>query len=317
MTNTPVPVDTAVPPQPEVKKEDPKPTDSFIDKRRQEVEKQLTAPDPVKPEEVPAPPEPQKEDPKSDDPIARIKQSVQKRIDKVVAQKKSAEEELAEARAEIDRLKQGKAPEVPAPKDDTPPTPEQVEAYIVKMREEGNTKEEIAATRYLIKLEKELALKEVRDSQDKAQKEADASKKKQLVDWTNLCRDYEVYGADGKPDTSADMSLANQNGLLYKTALSLYNDKDLHKDFYDDPNVLNGFRRAVADAYREIHQQGLLKQPPKEEPVIPRNPREQLADPSATSSDDTPVRTEPLSNTDKVREEIIARRKNRLIRPLR
>jgi beta-glucosidase-like glycosyl hydrolase len=240
---------------------------------------------------------------------------VQKRIDKVVAQKKSAEEELAEARAEIERLKaKVEAPEAPKPtQDDTPPTPEQVEAYIAKMSEEGNHKEVAAATRYLIKLEKELAMKEIEARQNETQTKAEAIKQKQLNDWANLSRDYVAYDENGAVDLKSDLNLSNQNGLLYKTALSLYNDKELHRDFYNDPDVIQGFRRAVSDAYREIHQQGLIT--PKGNTVVPRSPREVLADPSADTIEE-PTQTTPnsLSDAEKVREEIKARSKNRFKR---
>lgn len=296
--------------------------ESQPDDKRAQLEKLVIASNEHIPEvesETPPPkPEEVKEEPDSEDPVERIKKSVQKRIDKVVAQKKSAEEELIEARAEIERLKNAKPEEKPVtPKDDTPPTPEQVEAYIVKMREEGNVKEEIAATRYLIKLEKELALKEVRDEQNKTSKEAEAVKQKQLNDWVALSNDYVVYNPDGTQDLKSDLNLANQKGLLYQTALSLYNDKDLHKDFYNDPNVMNGFRRAVADAFREIHQQGLIKTP-KGESITPvkRSIRETLADPSADSGEEVEKGTisNSLSDAEKVREEIKARNKNRFKR---
>jgi hypothetical protein len=135
----------------------------------------------VAPTEVKVPDEVTTEE--SSDPVERIKKSVQKRINKVVAEKKSAEEELAEARAEIERLKATK-PEAPketeSPSDDKAVTPEQVEAYIAKMSEEGNHKEVAAATRFLIKLEKELALKEIEDRNQKVSQAEQAKKDKQL-----------------------------------------------------------------------------------------------------------------------------------------
>jgi len=296
----------------------PEKVESLIDNRRSEIEKivqgeseKSEVPETPKAEQKPAEPTP------PEDPVAKIKQSVQKRIDKVVAQKKTLEEELAEAKAEIERLK---ALKEQVPPDDKPPTVEQVEAYIVKMREEGNVKEEVAAMRYLVKLEKEQALKEVRETQTKAQTEAQAKKTQEQLAWADLCRDYEVYTPDGKPDEKSDLRLANTNSLLYKTALSLYNDKELHADFYNDPNLINGFRRAVADAYREIHQQGLLKTTPKGEEiaVLVRTPKVSLADPSATETEDVSgsVNLNTLSDADKVREEIKNRKKNRCIRKL-
>ncbi len=302
----------------EVKPEAPA-DEPFIENRRAEIEnlvitKNETVPEPEKiPEETPKIETLKEEDKVEDpDPIAKIKQSVQKRIDKVVAQKKSVEEELSEAKAELERLKTGTKTPEPTTKDDAPPTIEQIEAYIIKMREEGNVKEEIAATRYLIKVEKELAIKEVTEVQTKAQREAEAQKAKQLADWTMLSKDYETA------NQKDDMNLANQNGLLYKTALALYNDKELHADFYNNPDVIQGFRRAVADAYREIHQQGLLKNnSPKGEIVTERkNLRMTLAEPSASESEEpsTPSFANSLSDAEKVREEIRARNKNRLKR---
>ena len=292
-------------------------SESLIDKRRAEVEKLvITANDTISEPETLVE-EVKKEEVKVEepsDPLDRIKKSVQKRIDKVVAQKKSVEEELAEARAEIERLK-SKPTEIKS--DDKPPTIEQVEAYILKMREEGNAKEEIAATRYLIKLEKEQAVAEVRAEQTKAQKAEDDLKAQQLSDWTNLSKDYVAYTEDGKMDAKSDLNLSNQSGLLYKTALALYNDKELHADFYNDPNVIQGFRRAVADAYREIHQQGLIKTP-KGEVVERRTTRQALAEPEAEAVEETTQSTNAnsLSDADKVREEIKARKQNRFIRKL-
>ena len=292
--------------------------ESLIDNRRADVEKAVMTENEtprvqeVSEEEVPEVVEKKEEAPEvKEDPIQRIKDSVQRRIDKVVAKQKTAEEKLAEAEAELARLKaEPRTPETTSTtKDDAPPTIEQIEQYIIKMREEGNVKEEIAATRYLIKVEKELAIKEVTEVQTKTAKEAEAQKAKQLSDWTALSKDYET--ADAKDE----MNLANQNGLLYKTALSLYNDKELHASHYNDPNVIGGFRRAVADAYREIHQQGLIKTPKGDTVLERKSLRAALADPDSGSSEEpTPQTPNTLSDADKVREEIKARKKSLLKR---
>jgi len=305
--------DVKVPEVPVVVKPETPAEESLIDNPRAAVENAVIAEGQnvavAEPEEVVTPVvEPTKED----DPIQKIKDSVQKRIDKVVAQKKSVEEELAEAKAELERLKNGQKniPETtPTTKDDAPPTIEQIEAYIIKMREEGNVKEEIAATRYLIKVEKELAIKEVTEAQTKVARDAEAQKAKQLNDWTMLSKDYETA------DPKDELNISNQNGILYKTALALYNDKQLHADNYNNPDVIQGFRRAVADAYREIHQQGLIKTP-KGEVVERKSLRAMLADPSTDSIAEEPTQSpsNSLSDTEKVREEIRARNKNRFKR---
>jgi len=301
--------------------ETPKASDDepIIDNRRTEIEKLVNAENNVIEASSEVPEVLKKEEPKiEEDPVDRVKKSVQKRIDKVIAQKKSIEEELAETKAELERLKAHPETKAePAQKDDTPPTPEQVEAYIVKMREEGNVKEEVAAMRYLVKLEKELALKEVREEQTKVKSETDKVKAKQLEDWTYLQKDYIAYDADGKPDATSDLTLANEKGLLYKTAMSLFNDKELHKDFYNDTDVIRGFRRAVSDAYRELHQQGIVNKTPKADAIIPeKKPRAILADPSADSAeeDSTPSNSNSLSDAEKVREELKARTRNRFKR---
>jgi len=245
------------------------------------------------------------------DPIARIKASVQKRIDKVVAKQKSAEERLAEAEAELARLRAN--PQVTAEKktDDAPPTIEQVEAYIVKMAEEGNKKEEIAATRYLIKLEKEAAIREVEERQANIKKEAEARATRENQALLDLAKDYIIYDDKGHVDMKADMTLANQKGKLFETAMALYNDPELHKLYYNDPDRAMGLRRAVQDANRELHAQGLVSTPKADGIETRRVTRQVLADPEAVEAEDTP--TPPsnlLSDADKVREEI--KQRNRL-----
>src|SRR3990167_124397 len=240
--------------------------------------------------------------------VDRIKQSVQKRINQVVAQKKSAEEQLADAQAEIARLKASPTQEK---KDDSPPTLEQVEAYIIKMAEEGNKKEEIAATRYLIKLEKEAAIKEVEDRQIKIKQEGEAKLQRENQALLDLAKDYVVYDEKGQVNMKSDLTLANQKGKLFEVAMALYNDTELHKLYYNDPDRASGLRRAVADAYREIHQQGIITTPKVDAVETRRVPRQILADPDAVEVEETQPNPTPLSDADKVREEIKQRNKIR------
>lgn len=241
--------------------------------------------------------------------VDRIKQSVQKRIDKVVAKQKSAEDELIEAKAEIARLKSNSTIEN---KNDDSPTIDQVEAYIVKMAEEGNKKEEIAATRYLIRLEKEAGIKEFEDRQKKQQTDSQAKVERENKALVELAKDYIVYDDKGQPDMSSDMTLANQKGKLLKTALALFNDPELNSQYYNDPDRSLGFRRAVQDASRELHAQGLVRTPKADGFETRRVTRQVLADPDAVEVDDTPVTSSNLlSDAEKVREEIRNRNKMR------
>lgn len=250
------------------------------------------------------------------DNFAKMKANVQKRIDKVVAKQKSAEEQLAEAQAEIARLK-STPNATPDKKDDAPPTIEQVEAYIIKMAEEGNKKEEIAATRYLIKLEKEAAIKEVEERQANIKKEAESRAQRENQALLDLAKDYIVYDDKGQVDMKSDLTLANQKGKLFETAMALYNDPELHREYYNDPDRAMGLRRAVQDANRELHAQRLIT-PKVNRAEVPVR-RQFLADPDAVEIEDAPVQSSaPLSDADKVREEIKQRSKMRNSRtPLR
>lgn len=246
--------------------------------------------------------------------VDRIKQSVQKRINAVVAQKKSAEERLAEAEAEIARLKSATPANTLTQKDAlADPTPEQVEAYILKMREEGNAKEEIAATRYLISLEKNLAIKAVKDEQVRASEEARNKAERENQALLDLAKDYIVYDEKGQVDMKNDLTLANQKGKLFETAMALYNDPELHKLYYNDPDRAMGLRRAVQDANRELHAQGLIKTPKDSGLVTERVRRQALADPSSVEVEETSIQSNSpiLSDADKVRAEIAQRAKLR------
>lgn|SRR3990167_1328049 len=264
--------------------------------------------------EVREPVEEKVEEPDQLSEVDRIKQAVQKRINQVVAKQKSAEEQLADAQAEIARLKASNNTSVADKKGDEVPTIEQVEAYIIRMREEGNVKEEIAATRYLIKLEKEAAIKEVEGKQNAVQNEAKERANKESAALLDLAKDYIVYDKDGKPDMKSELTLSNQKGKLFQIAMGLYNDNELRKLYYNDPDRVNGFRRAVSDAYREIHQQGLINTPKVDglETVV-RSARAALAEPDAQEAepDSTQSPSNHLSDAEKVRDEIKQRNKLR------
>lgn len=240
--------------------------------------------------------------------VERIKASVQKRINQVVAQKKSAEEQLADAQAEIAHLKANPTQEVK--KDGAPPTFEQVEAYIIQMREEGNVKGEIAATRYLVKLEKEAAIKEVEDRQNKIRQEGEQRIQRENQALLDLAKDYIIYDDKGQVNMKDDLTLANQKGKLFVTSMALYNDPELHKLYYNDPDRAMGLRRAVQDANRELHAQGLIKAPKDDGDKIVR--RQVLADPDAVEVEESPTQSSfnLLSDAEKVREEF--KQRNRL-----
>ena len=312
-------------PAPDQKVETPEPV---IVNKREAIENAVETenafiPEPVvtEAEEVKTPDAPEaKTEEEILDPVERIKKATQKRIDKLTAKSKTAEERLAEAEAEIARLKTNSV--IPEPKievtdDNTPPTFEQVEDYIAQMQSEGNFKEAAKATRYLVKLEKEAAINEMQENQKKVQTQTKAETDRVNAQMKDLAGDYVVLDEKGQPDIKSDLTLANQNGLLFKLAMDYFNDKDRHAERYNDSNVVNGFRRATADAYRDImeHRNMTRLTPKGEETVVRRASRSAaLADPDASFSDEEPTQstnTSTLSDADIVRAEIKARRGKR------
>ena len=308
------------------------PAVKLIDKRREEVEnlaieentthskaaieQLLDTGDKAKAEDVKSDkPEETKEDVQEVDPIDRVKSKVQKRIDKEVAKRKTVEEQLEDTRRELEEIRAKQNATVIGNKDDKKsdePTLEQISAYLKKVREEGNVEEEVRVLDYIserrAKAERKSAMEEL-DSRTKRVSDAQA---KQLQDWNALQNDYVVRDESGKVVADDDMNLSNQKGLLYRTAMSLYHDKELHARDYSDPDKVMGFRRAVADAFREIYQGGLNRKETLTVDDVPKPKRRQvLVEPSSDGAEETrevsPSRS--LSDNDKVMEEITSRRK--------
>lgn len=240
------------------------------------------------------------------DPIERIKKETQKRINKLTAKTKSAEERVAELEAENERLRTGVKPVTKEGEKAGEPTLEQCEAALEKAIADGDSKFAAQITTYMTKLvarqEREAAEKSFNERTTK-QTEA---QKKELTDWVNLCRDYEPVTADGQVDMKHPLNLANQNGLLYKTALALYQDKELNGK-YAGYDKMTGFRIAVNDAWRGIHEQGLYKPVQPAAKKIVERQRAVLASPDSDGAEEAPEQSsfnDNPSDAQKVLEEI-------------
>jgi hypothetical protein len=244
----------------------------------------------------------------------RIKAKIEKRIGKEVSKRKTAEEQLAEAQAELARLKA----EVEKPKDEKKedkkdtsdsPTEAQVKEYIIKMREEGNIQEEEAARDYLFNMRVDAKVKEIEEKQNAKVK----ATTEENTQYNALVGDYTT------DEPTDDLNLANTDSKLFKTAMSLYSDKELNS-IYSDSNKINGFRRAVGDAYRELitlEREGKITLNAKKQAqtiktqVKPRDTSAQLASPDAESGvDETiPPSNKPMSDQEKVKAELLNRTK--------
>lgn len=274
---------------------------------------------PVAPKKEEASVEPTQEE--LSNPTERVKSEMLKRINKLTARTKSAEEELAELRAENERLKRGETKtEVKSevkdskPEEKREPTDSEIDAAYEKALSEGDHKFAAQIARYLAeRTANRIADERIKQVESKTAQQSEAQKK-QLNDWVTLCRDYEPVTEDGKVDVKHPLNLSNQNGLLYKTALDLFQDKDL-KSKYAGYDSVTGFRIAVNDAYRGIIEQGLYK-PVRESAKVVVEPKQVrkpiLAEPDSDGADDsTPQNTNLMSDADKVREEIKDRQRNR------
>jgi len=341
------------------------PAVKLIDKRREEVEnlaieentthskaaieQLLDTGDKAKAEDVKSDkPEETKEDVQEIDLIDRVKSKVQKRIDKEVAKRKTVEEQLEETRQELAEIRSKQNQQVIGNKDDaksTEPTLEQISAYRRKVRNDlrnaenssdgSQAAEERINALYLeearvddyiserrAKAERKSAMEEL-DSRTKKVSDAQA---KQLQDWNALQNDYVTLDDSGKVIKDHDLTLSNQNGRLYKTAMALFHNEDHLKPDYDkngepipklpnyksDPDKVMGFRRAVSDAFIAMHRAGVIQQETLTVEDAPKAKRRQvLVEPSSDGADVT-VEVTPsrnLSDNDKVMDEIMSRRK--------
>lgn len=239
-------------------------------------------------------------------PVDRIKKSVQKRIDKITAKTKSLEEQLAEKDAEIERLRSGEQKPKEEVTEKREPTMEECRKALAKAYADQDWDFAAQVTEYMADAKAKAQRVEAEKSYSENTTKQTEAQKKQQNDWVALNRDYEVLDESGKPDQSNEMSLANQNGLLYKWALDYYKHPDL-KSKYSNSDTILGFRLAVNDAYKDIIEQGHYQPVKKVVQVTPKkiNAKAQLAVPDAEGSDEAPVVHSPImSNAEKAREEI-------------
>lgn len=239
--------------------------------------------------------------------VDRIKKSVQKRIDKITAKTKSLEEQLAEKDAEIERLRSGEQKPKEEVVEKREPTMEECRKALAKAYNDQDWEFAAQVTEYMAEAKAKAQRLEAEKSYSENTTKQTAATQKQQADWISLNRDYEVVDETGNVDLTHDMSLANQNGELYKTALDLFKSPET-KGRYAGQDTILGFRLAVNDAYRGLIEQGYyqpLNKKVGKETLKKVNAKAQLAVPDAEGSDEAPVVHSPImSNAEKAREEI-------------
>ena len=243
-------------------------------------------------------------------PTAISKAKIQKRIDKEVGKRKTAEEELAQVRSELDILKAQIKPEPKTEADvNREPTDSEIRTALLQAKRDGNIEFEVQILEYMAERKAKAQRAEAEKSyQDANTRQSEATKQFQK-DWQAIQLDYQ--------SSDPEMNLSNPKGMLYRVAKELYEDKDLSQSVYSDPNRAFAMRRAVSDAYREIMENNLLPQKKQKEvvseeiisPKAETRKRSQLADPSSTVAEES-TSTSPtnLSDTEKVLNDVKRRR---------
>lgn len=293
-------------------------------------EQASTLKEPEKQPEPPAEPSDDEEPAGDEDVTEKLKAKIQKRINREFAKRKSAEEELAEAKQEIARLKQSAQKPSTAEEEGEPdeplkeskgeakdPSDAQIKSALRKAREDGDVDFEMEIMDYIAKRnakrERLEAMKEVTSNNSKA-----LERKRQ---WSELVFDYTVFGEDGKESKDHPMNLNNQNSKLYKTAQALYRDKQLRTARYSRGSEMENLRRAVSDAYLELTRMG-ENEPSRSAPAEKLEPgksvkarqKAALTEPEQAAPDETEEAAAPsrsVTDTEKVEDEVTRRLKFR------
>jgi hypothetical protein len=163
------------------------------------------------------------------------KDGVQKRIDKLTAEKKALAEENA-------RLKAEKGEQ---PKTEPQYTEEQLKRAFNKAIAEGDAELAWEIQQYQFKnLEKNLTNKYLEE-----QKRVTETQQRVTQEWNNVVQQYDYLANEPMYQGSTkELNLKDANSLLYQVALKLFNDPELNNVY----RVPGGQKLAVADALQLI-----------------------------------------------------------------
>jgi hypothetical protein len=181
------------------------------------------------------------------------KSGVQKRIDKLVAEKKALAERL-------DKIE----------KQSTEQTPEYSETLLrqamAKAMEENNPNLMWEVMDYRVKKEKKAALAD----QEKKQQEIIKKQQRAAQEWHSTVEEYEYLSDKEEPEiykgSHKDLNIKDQNSLLVQLAGKLYRDENKAERYQKD----GGQRLAISDAIRIILRKKKTKASSKENEKLKR-----------------------------------------------
>jgi hypothetical protein len=253
--------------------------------------------------------EPQAE--QTDDIDDLLSNRVQRRIDKLTAEKKSANEEndLLKARIAALETKFDQSKEPKEEKKSEALSDDQIAKAIQRGIDDGDTSVIVDAIKYITGQVKEQTVKE---QQEIAQKQAEAVQKRN-TEWFSLAKEYspEAYQSE-LLKSDPDFNLTDQGSKLYRLANRLFSDKGYGQQE-------QGQSRAVREAYSillERKLEGDTKPTPKKndetEGLKNRLGKEQRKTSilgGANEAEETP--SKPLTQEDELSEYISSRNKSK------
>ena len=168
------------------------------------------------------------------------KDNVQKRIDSLVAQLRSTQEELVRLKTEKS-TSEGKTPEY---------SDSQLKQAMKKAMEDGDADLVLEIMQYRETKLVDKLKKEYFDEQKKQQEAVQSSRN----EWTQICRSFEYLTDPNEselyPGSRKDLNLNDETSALYQVALALFKTNDEEKwKYYHSPG---GQAKAVADALAMI-----------------------------------------------------------------
>jgi hypothetical protein len=183
----------------------------------------------------------------------------QKRIDKLFAEKKAAEERSRQLEERLSRLE--------TKKEETPEYSEaQLRKAMAKAIEEGDANLMYEIVDYRIKKAKKEAIEEERSRL----KEGEEKQKRHAQEWNTIVEEYSYLSDPQEPElfsgSHSALNVSDQNSTVFKLATKLYLDPERSDRYQKD----GGQRLAVSDAVRMILRKKNAKVQSKETKILKR-----------------------------------------------
>ncbi len=180
------------------------------------------------------------------DVAAHVKTSMQKRIDKITAEKKTLEEKLEKAESEKTKTDSKKEPVF---------TRDDLRSATKKFMDEGDSDGLFEVMEYMTKQESKALEKKYRDEQDRIQENVKAKNR----EWTSVVNHY-------SNDEDPTLDIRKTGSLLFKVAKQFFEDPELGPSYLLPGG--GGMQQAVADALAEIRRYRADKGKKDKSPLI-------------------------------------------------